>query len=48
MTDTRLDVLRKLVLGVAWVVMMDPLIRALTQLVLAWTSNATDPLAGVR
>ena len=46
--DGRLEILRKFLVSLGWLALAYPLIRALTALVLAWTSAAGDPLGIAR
>ena len=51
MTNRPLEVLewaRRVGVSVAWLLVAVPLIRALTTLVLAWTSAAADPIGLAR
>jgi len=49
MTAAHLDVLRRFLRDVAWLLLVAvPIARALTALVLAWTSAAGDPIGLAR
>ena len=39
---------RRACVSAGWLLLMYPLVQALVALVMAWTSAASDPLAGVR
>jgi hypothetical protein len=43
-----LEVVRRALVSVGWLALAYPLIRALTALVMAWTSAASDPLGIAR
>ena len=43
-----LDAFRRLLVSLLWLALAYPLVRALTALVLAWTSAAADPIGLAR